>query len=48
MSPKRRKKHIIKNDDEEIKDEQVDEPPVPIFSSEGKEKVMSDDHLEDN
>lgn len=48
MSPKRRKKHIIKNDDEEIKDEQADKPPVPIFSSKGKENVMSDDHLEDN
>ena len=43
-----REKHIIIDDDDEIEDEQVDEPLVPVFSSKAKEKVLSDDDSEDD
>lgn len=51
MPPKPRQKHIIKYDDDESEEEQDVEPPVPVLSSKGKEKVteydMSGEDLED-
>lgn len=43
MPPKPRQKHIIKDDNDESKEEQDVEPPVPVLSSKGKEKVAKDD-----
>lgn len=48
MPSKLRKKHIIKANDEETKDELDEKPSVVVFPSKGKDKVLTKEESDDN
>lgn len=48
MPSKLRKKHIIKANDEETKDEPDEKPSVTVFPSKGKDKVLTKEESDDN
>ena len=48
MPLKCRKKHIIRADEKEIKDEQDDEPLVAVLPSKDKEKALIDEESNDD
>lgn len=46
VPPKRRQRHIIKDDADELEQEQDAKPPISFLSSKGKEKVLDEDDSE--
>lgn len=48
VPPKRRQRHIIKNDADELEEEQDAKPSIFFLSNKGKEKVLGEDDSEED